>query len=571
MSSTNFGQAAEAILAHLRHAPELARLGRLLPEADLGEAGLREIVGAAAALAEGVLVPFNRQADAEGCSLVNGRVRLARGHAAAWQAFVDGGWTTVDAPEAHGGAGLPLAVHAACEELFNRASPAFGMLPTPMRCAARVIAEHADAAIQAEWLPRLIDGTWGATICLSEADAGSDVPRLRTLATPGPDGIWSVTGEKMWISFGDHDLTARIGHMVLARTPDAPPGSAGLSLFLVPSTWEGQPNGITVRRVEEKLGLHGSPTCALGFEGARGRLIGSVNRGLSQLFTMIIGMRLSVGSQGAGIAGAAAALAWRYAAERRQGGPATAPPVTIDRHGDVQRLLLDIAARAEMARGLVLVASLISDLRQHETDPAAQEDAAGLLEWLLPITKNFCAETAFTCASEAVQILGGAGYTREWPAEQYLRDARVLSIYEGTSGMQALDLTLRRVLGDGGRALSIFLEHARQEMALATDRVAAGQMADLLSLLVGAREGLVKATAPIVAYPFLQLASSVTTGWIALRLARQGGTPVTDHLAALGRHWLRTVVPRAHHDAALVALGPDLAAEFPAINPDILG
>ena len=569
MYSPSLGQASEAILVHLRRSPELSRLAGLVPGVDLDEAFLREIVGAAAAVAEGVLAPFNRQADAEGCSLRNGRVRLAPGHHEAWAEFVAGGWTAIDAPQAFGGAGLPSVVHAACEEIFNRASPAFGMLPTPMRCAARVVAQYADETLKMEWLPRLVAGEWGATICISEADAGSDVPRLRTLAVPTGDGTWSVTGEKMWISFGDHDLTSRIGHMVLARTPDAPAGARGLSLFLVPSTADGQTNGVAVRRIEEKLGLHGSPTCALGFEEARGWLIGTLNRGLSQLFTMIIGMRLSVGSQGAGIAGAAAALAWRYAAERRQGGHPDTPPVSIDNHGDVRRMLLDLATRAEVARGLVLVAALTADLQEHESEETARTAAGNLLAWLLPITKNFCAEAAFSCASEAIQIMGGAGYTREWPAEQYLRDARVLSIYEGTSGMQALDLVMRRILGDEGRAMAAFLAAAKAEIDGAADRWAAAQLERILELLVSASGVLARDIAGAVSYPFLQLASLATTGWIALRLSQAGDDAVEANLAALGRHWLRMALPLAQAEAERVALGHTLIAEFTAIDASV--
>lgn len=563
----SYAQAAGTIVAQMLALPEFARVQALFPDAGLDEAMLTEIVGAAAELSEGVIAPFNIAADRAGCTLEKGRVGLAPGHHAAWQAFVDGGWPTLEGAPEWGGAGLPMLVHSACEELINRASPAFGMLPTPMRCATKVIERYADEALRAEWAPRLVDGTWASTICISEPDAGSDVPRLRTMAVPQDDGTWRVTGEKIWISFGDHDLAPRIAHMVLARTPDAPPGSAGLSLFLVPSDVAGVRNAVVVRRIEEKLGLHGSPTCAMGFEGAVGHLIGTPGRGLAQLFTMIIGMRLSVGSQGAGIAGAAASLAWRYAAERRQGGKADAPPVSIDRHGDVQRMLLALASRAEVTRGLVLAASAVSDLHAREPDEADRTEAGLLLSWLLPITKNFAAEAASLCANEAIQVLGGAGYTREWPAEQYLRDARVLAIYEGTSGMQALDLVLRRVLGDEGKAYQAFLTRARADQA----SLANPTLGTLLDMLESAANSLDKAKGAIVAYPFLQLASLVTTGWIAARLAALSGNPTHDHLAALGRHWLLLALAQAQTEAALVAQGSDLVAAFPQIDPAHLG
>jgi alkylation response protein AidB-like acyl-CoA dehydrogenase len=563
----SYAAAAGTIVAQIMALPEFARVQALFPDAGLDEATLAGIIESAGDLAEGVIAPFNLSADRVGCTLKDGRVGLAPGHHAAWEAFVAGGWTTIESGPAWGGAGLPMVVHSACEELFNRASCAFGMLPTPMRCATRVIERYADPALQAEWAPRLVDGSWAATICISEPDAGSDVPRLRTMAEPRDDGSWRVTGEKCWISFGDHDLTPRIAHMVLARTPDGGPGTAGISLFLVPSDIDGTRNAVVVRRIEEKLGLHASPTCALGFEGATGYLIGTPGRGLAQLFTMIIGMRLSVGSQGAGLAGAAASLAWRYASERRQGGKADAPPVTIDRHGDVQRMLLAAAARAEVTRALVLTASAVSDLQAHETDAAARAEAGHLLAWLLPITKNFSAEAASLCANDAIQVLGGAGYTREWPAEQILRDARVLSIYEGTSGMQALDLTLRRVLGDEGRAYRAFLSRARADQA-ALGNDALGALLDMLETSAG---GLDKAKATIVAYPFLQLASLATTGWMAARLAALSGTPVHDHLAALGRHWLVLAHAQAQAEAALVDRGSGLVAAFADVEPAMLG
>ncbi|KPF52391.1 hypothetical protein IP65_16705 [Novosphingobium sp. AAP1] len=563
----SYADAAGTIVAQILALPEFVRVQALFPDAGLDEAMLLDIIGAAGDLAEGVIEPFNAQADQVGCRLEQGRVRLAPGHHDAWQAFVAGGWTTIEGAPQWGGAGLPMLVHSACEELLNRASPAFGMLPTPMRCATKVIERYADPALCAEWAPRLIDGSWAATICISEPDAGSDVPRLRTAAVPHADGTWRITGEKIWISFGDHDLTPRIAHMVLARTPEGAHGPAGLSLFLVPSDIAGQRNAVVVRRIEEKLGLHGSPTCALGFEAATGHLIGTPGRGLAQLFTMIIGMRLSVGSQGAGLAGAAASLAWRYAAERRQGGRADAPPVTIDRHGDVQRMLLGLAARAEVTRGLVLTAAALSDLQAREEDEAARTEAGLVLAWLLPITKNFAAEAASLCANDAIQVLGGAGYTREWPAERYLRDARVLAIYEGTSGMQALDLALRRVLGDEGRAYRAFLAKARGD----ADRLGNATLGALLDMLEQAASGLDKPTATVVAYPFLQLASLATTGWIAARLAALSGSRVHDHLAALGRHWLLLARAQALAEAALTSHGQALVAAFGEVDRGYLG
>jgi 3-(methylthio)propanoyl-CoA dehydrogenase len=292
---------AALIARHFEIAPGIDRVRALCPSfAAATPDTVLAIFEEATKFATAHLVQLNDVGDAQGCHVENGRVRTPPGHKAAWDAFVAGGWSTLDHPEDIGGQGLPLALAAAVQEIFDRACPAFGMLPVPQRSAAKLIAAWADAATRAEWLARLVAGEWGATICISEVEAGSDAGRIRTQAEPNPDGSWSVTGEKCWISFGDHDLTSRIGHCLLARTPGAAAGGAGLSLFLVPDSIDGPDgasvrNAIHIRRIEEKMGLHASPTCALGFEGARAVMLGSEGRGLAQMFVMITNMRLSTG------------------------------------------------------------------------------------------------------------------------------------------------------------------------------------------------------------------------------------------------------------------------------------
>jgi alkylation response protein AidB-like acyl-CoA dehydrogenase len=533
------------LATQLRAAPGLARLCDLLGDPgipDLAEAILEE----AARFAQGVLAPLNPVLDRDGCRLEEGRVKTAPGHVQAWRAFCEAGWQTLDKPAAHGGQGLPLVAWAACQELFDRACVAFGMLPSSQGAAARLLEAHADAATRTEWLPRLSAGEWAATICISEVDAGSDVGRIRTLATPLLGGGWSVVGEKAWITFADHDLAPRIGHCLLARTPGAPPGGAGLSLFLVPSTLDdGTRNAIQVRRIEEKMGLHGSPTCAVGFEGARGTLIGTQGRGLSQLFAMITVMRLSVGVQGLGLAAGAAETARAYAAERRQGGSADAPPVALDAHPDVQRMLLGALSRVETLRGLVYAAAVQADLATHETNAEAAARAAALAGWLLPLVKSLGGEAAFDTASDAIQVLGAAGYVRDWPVEQALRDSRIFTIYEGATGMQALDLLHRRLWRDGGRGLRVFLDLARADAA-ADGRPEAARLSQTLDRLQAAartldgwkgwpREAEAGATA------FLRLAGLAATGWIALRLAGLAD----PRLSAAGRYWLSDLTDRA--------------------------
>ena len=563
-----FQRQTAALRSHLAIVPGADRLRELLPDVDFGEELVGAIIDEASRFSAEVLAPFNPQGDRLGCTLENGRVRTAAGHQQAWQAFVDGGWPTLGFPAEHDGQGMPLLVENACEELFNRGSSAFMMLPTAMRCAGRLLLRHGSEALQQEWLGPLARGEWGATICISEPDAGSDLARVRTMAEPKVGNYWAVSGEKIWISFGDHDLADRIGHVVLARTPDAPAGSRGLSLFLVPTTIDDIHNRIVTRRIEEKLGLHASPTCALGFEGSTGYLIGELHRGLPQLFAMITAMRLAVGSQAVGLATQAVETALAYAAERKQGGPADAPPLAISSHADVQRQLLAMAARTEVMRGLVLACSVLADLAELETDETAKGRAAALLGWLLPITKNEGAETAFAVASDAIQVLGGAGYTKEWPVEQILRDARVLAIYEGTSGMQALDLLHRRLWRDDEAGLHAFVRSARGDVAKAGSTAAAEALSAVIDQLEVASGWLgqwheTPRRAEAGAYHYLTLASLAATGWIALRLAGIAGTsPTEQRLAACGRYWLRELPGRAALEAQRATQGDAGLAEF---------
>jgi alkylation response protein AidB-like acyl-CoA dehydrogenase len=555
------------LAAQLRAAPGLDRLCALIGDeglADMAEAILEE----AARFSQAVLAPLNPAMDRHGCRLDGGRVKTAPGHAEAWRAFREAGWQTLDKPADHGGQGLPLVVWAAAQELFDRACVAFGMLPSSQGAAAKLLEAHADLDTRSEWLPKLASGEWAATIVISEADAGSDVGRIRTLASPTADGGWSITGEKIWITFADHDLTPRIGHCVLARTPGAAPGGAGLSLFLAPSVLEdGARNAIQVRRIEEKMGLHGSPTCAVGFEGARARLIGKEGRGLSQLFAMITQMRLSVGVQGLGLASGAAETARAYAAERRQGGPPDQPPATLDSHADIQRLLLQGLSRVETLRGLVYAAAVQADLAALETDPEAKARAGALTAWFLPLIKTLGGEAGFDGASEAIQVLGGAGYVRDWPVEQALRDARVFTIYEGASGMQALDLLHRRLWRDEGTGLKAFLDLARADVATAGGGPGAETLAWVLDLLEDAAEQLdgwraAPREAEAGASAFLQLAGLCATGWIALRLTGLKAA----RLAAAGRFWLSDLAQRASLDYARATHGAGRLDAFAAFK-----
>jgi 3-(methylthio)propanoyl-CoA dehydrogenase len=550
MSRAQFAPANSQLVAAQYEAAPGAEIVRGLKEsfASATPETVAAIITEASRFSNKHLAPFCDPSDSEGAQLIDGRVRTATGHKEAWAAFVDGGWGTLDLPEEHGGQDLPLALATAVQEQLDRGCVAFGMLPVPQRAAVKLLDAHGDEQIRNTWLPKLTSGEWGATICVSEPDAGSDVDRIRTIAVRSDDGKWSVTGEKVWISFGDHDLVPRIGHCLLARTA----GAKGLSLFLVPSTVDDEgrvANKIKVRRLEHKLGLHGSPTCALGFEGAEALLVGAEGRGLQQMFVMITSMRLSVGTQGLGIAAGCADTALLYATERRQGGAANADPVAIIEHADVRRQLLSMIARVEMLRGIGFATANQVNIAQHHPDEALRDEAAALSSWLLPIYKTFGGETAFDVASDAIQVLGGAGYTREWPIEQALRDARVFTVYEGTTGIQAIDLVKRRLVRDDRRGLQLFLREARRDALLceAEYRLGAERCFDLLEDAANRLCAMDRVTdAEAGATAFLQLAILAATAWIAVRHASlQGQDPVTERLAATARYWLDEAADRA--------------------------
>ena len=518
------------------------------PDADTTGAILEE----AARFAGRYLAPLAAVSDAEGCRLEAGRVRTATGHAEAWRAYGQAGWAGLTAPVAGGGQGLPMALAAAAQELFDGADPAFGMLAINARCATRLLERHGDAETRDAWLPRLAGGAWAATICISEPQAGSDVGRIRTRAVQDAGGTWRLTGEKCWISYGDHDLAERIGHFALARSQGASAGTRGLSLFLVPDTLEGGArNGVTVTRLEEKLGLHGSPTCVLAFEEAEAVPIGPPGRGLPTLFAMIVAMRLGVAAQGAAVAHAAAAVAERYAAERGQGGDPAEPPVPIAAHAEVRRLLLGMRARAEAARLIALQAAAWVD-----AGDAGDQAAGARAAMLLPVAKTFGAEAAFANADAAIQVLGGAGYVDDWPAERMLRDARVFSIYEGTTAIQGLDLLLRRVLGQGG---ALVLRDLLGR--LAPDPAIAEAVLDTTSALAEAGPRAREAAA----VPFLGLLGLACADGLLRRAGRQAG-PLAGRYAALAEHHAAEAEARAGTLSARCLRG-GLDAAFDAVFP----
>jgi alkylation response protein AidB-like acyl-CoA dehydrogenase len=513
----SFADQAQRTLAMLALTPGWARLQALRPDCD--DATVAILLEAAAGFSETTLDPLNGVGDRVGAQMVDGRVRLPPGFADGFRHYAEDGWLGLDAPAQFGGQALPLVLQAGCGSLFDRGCMALMMAAGSARGAIHLLAAGADATTAAEWGPRLVSGEWAATICISEPEAGSDIGRIRTRAVL-QDGQWLVSGQKIWISFGDHDMASRIGHCLLARTNDQK-GTRGLSLFLVPDRVDGAPNGVSVERIEEKMGLHGSPTCAMRFRDARGIMLGAEGRGLSQLFAMIEPMRLHTGCQGLGIASAAADIAEDYADQRRQGGHPDAAPPPIADHPDVRRQLHDIRSGTEILRAAVLELASVMDLARLEDDARLGDFAS----WMLPQIKTFGAETGFETAHAAIQVMGGAGYMRECPLEQYLRDARVMAIYEGTTGMQALDFLTRRLWRDEGRGLAVFLQRAREEIAAGA--AVRPQQAQAVETLLEQFEGLCghmtqmqddPDTALYRADSYMRAAWAAVSAWMAFRI-----------------------------------------------------
>lgn len=533
------------------------------------------VLAEGARFAREVLAPINAAGDRHGARLENGVVHTAPGFREAWTRYVADGWPGLDMPPELGGQGLPRVLQAAFAEMVDGACIAFGMLPVMCRAAGRLLAEHAPRPVVDLWCPKLASGEWGATICITEAQAGSDVGRIRTLAVPETGDRYRLTGTKIFISYGDQDLTPQIAHLVLARTPGAPAGTSGLSLFLVPKhrpDEDGSPgahNGMHVQRLEHKMGLRASPTCVLCFEDSEALLIGAPGRGLNAMFTMVNIMRLEVAVQGAALAGVATQRALRHAGERLQGGDASQPPVPIIVHPDVRRMLLLMRARSEAVRALVLEAALQLDLAAAAPEAGQRQEAAALAEWLLPICKAHATDTGCELTQLAVQVFGGHGYVADAGVEQYARDGRVSAIYEGTNGIQALDLVTRKLAKDGGRRLRLFTERVRADLQV---HAGAATLQSLCGPLAASLERLERVSAHLIAAagehprdvaaaatPYLRLAGLVGGAWMWLRMtaaaARGSDAARARRKSACARFYAEHLLPECAQLEAQILAG----------------
>lgn len=419
---------------------------------DVADAVLEE----AARFANEVVAPLNRVGDREGVRFENGIVAMPPGYREAYGAWVDAGWNALAGPPEHGGQGLPMLVAAACTEMWNSACMAFGLGPLLTAGGVEALHRHGSDALRDAYLGKLVSGAWTATMNLTEPQAGSDLAGLRTKAEPQGDGTYRIRGEKIYITWGDHDLTDNIAHLVLARLPEAPAGTRGISLFLVPKILpDGTRNDVRCAGVEHKLGIHASPTCTMVFgenAGAVGWLIGQPDRGLNCMFTMMNNARLGIGLQGVAIAERATQQAMHFSQERRQGrstGSQDGPSVIIA-HPDVQRMLLTMKALTSAARGICYTTADAIDRAHRAPDEAGRRLANDRASLLTPVAKAFSTDIGVEVASIGIQVHGGMGYIEEAGAAQHLRDARITTIYEGTNGIQAIDLVLRKLPLAGG-------------------------------------------------------------------------------------------------------------------------
>ena len=440
----------------LKHVVGYERVSATERFADASLETVEAVLSEAAKMCEEVMAPLQRNGDLDPARLENGVVRTSEGFAEGYRAIAEGGWIAASAEEASGGMGLPLTVTTCVNDMMSGACLALQLNPLMTQGQIEALENHASDELKALYLPKLVTGEWAGTMNLTEPQAGSDVGALSTKAVPNGDGTYAITGQKIYISWGDNDFTGNVCHLVLGRLPDAVPGTKGISLFLVPKFLpdeNGEPgarNDLRVVSLEHKMGLHGSPTCVMSYEGATGWLVGEENDGMRAMFTMMNNARLGVGVQGIGVAEGAYQHAVAYAEERKQGRSETG---TILGHADVRRMLAEMKADIFAARSIGLMLAVALDMAR-ATGDKGWAARGGVLT---PIAKAFGTDVGIEVASKGVQVHGGMGYIEETGAAQYLRDVRVTAIYEGTNGIQAMDLVGRKLM-DGGEAVFAMID-----------------------------------------------------------------------------------------------------------------
>ncbi|GAB4356225.1 MAG: acyl-CoA dehydrogenase C-terminal domain-containing protein [Gammaproteobacteria bacterium] len=551
---------SESVLAELDGCEEVTP--------DLIDAVLEE----AGKLAEGLLLPLNQTGDEQGCRFDNGVVTTPDGFKEAYQTFIEGGWNGIGCDPEYGGQGLPALIEFMVEEMWCSANVAFSLYPVLTNGAYRALAAHAADTLKQKFLPPMVEGRWTGTMCLTEPHSGTDLGLLRTRAEPNEDGSYRITGSKIFITGGEQDLTENIIHLVLARLPDAPAGIKGISLFLVPKFKVaddgslGDRNAVHCGAIEHKMGIKGAATCVINFEEAEGYLVGPPHKGMACMFTMMNTERLAIGLQGLGLAEIAYQNAVEYARERLQGRAAKgakypdkpADPIIV--HPDVRRMLLTARAYNEGSRALAGWVALQIDRSHRHPDANMREHADDLVALMTPIIKAFCSDVGFENCNLMLQVYGGHGYIREWGMEQFVRDARIAQIYEGTNGVQAMDLVRRKLLINDGRLpgrffaiISEFIEQERgtlgMEQFLIPLESAFGKLKEITALVVE------RGTADpdelgAAAVDYLRLFGLVSLGFMWARTARialdrreEDDTGFYDTKLATARFYFQRLLP----------------------------
>ena len=556
---------------------------------DLAEAVLTE----AGKLCEEVFLPLNRSGDEEGCVYENGVVRLPEGHKEAYEAFAQAGWGSLVADPEYGGQGLPAVLGAMVKEMACSSNISLAMLPGLTEGACHAFERWGTDEQKATYLPKMVAGTWSGTMCLTEPQCGTDLGLVRTRAEPAGDGKYKITGTKIFISHGEQDATENIIHLVLARLPDAPAGIRGISLFVVPKFLVkadgsvGPRNGVSCGSIEHKMGIKASPTCVMNFEEAEGYLIAPPHKGMRAMFTMMNDARLAVGIQGLGLAETAYQSAVDYARDRLQGralGGAMAPDKPADPiivHPDVRRMLLTMRAYTEGGRALAAWTAMNLDIAARHPDEAARQAADDLASLLTPIVKAFLTDIGSECANIGVQVYGGHGYIREWGMEQLVRDARIAQLYEGTNGIQALDLVGRKLGQHTGRLLRGFFHPG---MAFIEAEMEKPEMQDFVLPFAKSFGRLQQATAWIAqqglrdpeeagaaASDYLRLFGLTALAYLwarmaALALARAEGDETGFYQAKLAtaRFYMTRILPQSSSLFATIMAGKKPLMELPA-------
>jgi alkylation response protein AidB-like acyl-CoA dehydrogenase len=543
-----------------------------------------------------VLFPLNRSGDREGCRHDKGAHTVAtpKGYKEAYAQYVEAGWPALACDAEHGGQGLPVIVNNSFYEMMNSANQAWTMYPGLSHGAYECLLEHGTPEQKQKYLPKLVSGEWTGTMCLTEAHCGTDLGLLRSKAEPQPDGTYKITGSKIFISAGEHDMAENILHLVLARLPDAPEGSKGISLFLVPKFLPnadgslGPRNPIFVGAIEEKMGIHGNATCQMNLDGAVGTLIGAPHKGLNAMFVFMNAARLGVGMQGLGLTEVAYQNALVYAKDRIQmrslsgvkAPERPADPIIV--HADVRRMLLTAKAYAEGARAFCSYVALQIDKELNHPDAAVRKDAADQVALLTPVVKAFITDNAWVATSECMQVYGGHGYIAEWGMEQYVRDARINMIYEGTNTIQSLDLLGRKILSDNGARLKKF---GAQVQAFIGDNGTDEALSEFISPLADIGDKVSKLTMEIgmkafqnpdevgaAAVPYLRVVGHLVYAYLFAQMAKialqkqDGGDSFYTAKLATARFYFARLLPET---AMLIRQARSGSASLMALDADL--